>query len=446
MTVRHVCTTALTLAAVTVTAGGCPEPEKKSNASDSYVCTVGTDSVAQTVSGHGVFIKVGETSTRTLAVTVDPRTRARTYTATLIYELGAGAGVNSMFSAQVGKWVGGLAPSAKAAIEGTAGVGFTYERGDSDDAEDVLGEKWPPDRWNRMIVTLGARATGQAQALGADLASKVSVGEDAKAFLTVFPDGGFSITRSGTATLEGKAPSWLLRRFGVKSDKVSADWRGRLAVAYELLFDAARRPIRLSTVVDTERDKKITQSTRVVNLRKKRSERAVRKAIGNVLKDPLLSAVTADRIFFRDSAKAKGLWKELDRAETTVSATYEVDTKVADYPLDMGQFGIAYRDVKISRKLVSSHIRSGGGEQRMSCTGRPEAPEPPAKTKKYRELPAARIPAPEPSPEPSITADPSPSGSLTPSPPDPSVEITPSEPLTTTEETTEAPLPTPGEI
>ncbi|WP_196418845.1 hypothetical protein [Actinoplanes aureus] len=143
-----------------------------------------------------MFLKVGETSTRTLAITVDPRSHARTYTATLIYELEGGAGVNPRLNAQVGQWAGGLAPSARAAIEGTAGMGFTYERTDSEEAEDLLSEKWPPDRWSRMIITLGARATGQTQALTSDLAGKVSVGSDAKAFLTLFSDGGFSITRS----------------------------------------------------------------------------------------------------------------------------------------------------------------------------------------------------------------------------------------------------------
>ncbi|MBG0567076.1 hypothetical protein [Actinoplanes aureus] len=236
----------------------------------------------------------------------------------------------------------------------------------------------------------------------------------------------------------------------MKSDKVSAEWRGRLAIAYEVLFDATGRPIRLSTVVDTEQDKRIRQATRVVNLRKKRSERAIRKAIGHVLTDPFISAVTADRIFLVESKKSKGLWKELDKAETTVSATYEVDTKAAEYPVDIGQFGIAYRNVKISRKLVDSHIRSGGGEQRMSCTGQPEAPKPPDKTNKYREIPTDRIPSPQPDPSviPSTTVDPSPSDSAVPSI-GPSAEVTEStspQPTATTGELPEAPLPVPGEI
>ncbi|WP_306209291.1 hypothetical protein [Actinoplanes sp. RD1] len=413
-----------------------PGPSK-----DNYVCTLQSDSLEEKYTAHGLSFRAGGTSTRTAAVAVDPRTKQRAYTATLIYELEGGRNAAVKLTGTMSKWVGSLAPSAEAAILGTAGLGFTYDRPSRRDAEKILGERTPPDRWNRMIVVLGLRGAGEAKALKGDLASKLTVDAQAKGYLTVFPDGRFSVARSLGAQLHTKGPSWLLKRLGVRGQGVSTTWTGRLAIAYELLFDPGGRPVRLTASADVQHGKRLDHTSRVLNLRKERNRADVSGRLSKVLADPF-QALTPDEIFF--PRRGGKLWSRLNKAETTVGATYEVTAATKDYPLDVGPFGLGYRSEQSTRKLVASHVRMGGREQAFTCGGEANLPEPPKKARKYRSLPPDEVPPP--SPVVTTAPTPSPSVSFSEPPPattDPTAPPTagPDDPGDPVPEPTEAPLP-----
>jgi hypothetical protein len=399
--------------------GSPPGPGTKEGA-DGYVCTLTQDTVEQAVGAQGLIFQAGLASTRTLALTVDARTRNRTYLTTLIYEASGGGGINRSLNTSIGKWLPGLGPSAKASVEGAASIGFVYESHDETAAQGMLGKRLPPPGWSRLIITLGGNAAGSASTGLFDKGGgRLSVEVGTKAYLSLYTDRSFSVTRSWSGRLDSDGPRWLLDRLGIDNNEFPTVWRGRVDVSYDLHFRSDGRPERLTTVASTAWGSRLRQATRVLSLTDDRNLSVVLKAMGDVIIDPFYS-FSAGQVFFLNRRGV--LWPRLTKAETMARATYLVDSEVRDYALAIGPFGIGYRHERTSRKLLDSHIRYGGGRQDLRCDGESAVPRPPKEASKHRELRLEQMPwppSPSPSATPSATTDASPS--VTPAFPTPTI-------------------------
>ncbi|RBQ18942.1 hypothetical protein DP939_17275 [Spongiactinospora rosea] len=366
-----------------------------------YRCTLRQDVSTGTVEVEAGLAAVSASASSGFAELRRPGRKGRTFAAFLDYRLAAGARL------------GAEVRYAGADLRAGAGsqVGFYYESRDRAVIEEVLRSDVPPGGWAQMSVELDGSVAGSAT-LGLPKLVDVSAIAEARtaAELTLHADTGFTVTRSWSAGVTAKPTAAVTGLIGLERAS------GRVTVSYALRFDGTGTPRRLTVLTEAPAGhERVRQITRMLDLGKAADLRAVRRALPEIIVNPMALAPRGASYFL--TRQAGTLVRRIDKYGTTVRSLYEVSEKEIEQGVSLVRFGGSIGRGTTHRVLRESVIRTPDGELTADCVGVPSVPE------VRRGAPPALPPV-----------------CLPPAPPSPEVSTRPPDPLVGTEEPTTAPV------
>lgn len=414
---------------VVATLAGCTTTNVVAKHEDAYHCVVEENTLNTAIHFEAEGLRLHGAASRTSTVEVDPITGARLYTATVIHRAGAGPGAGLGFGSKTERWLGPFAPHLDAYVVGQAGIGFEYERGVRNEAEEILKDHVPRSGWNKMIFVLGAEAAGSATAgLENVLNAGIQVDAAPRAYLTLYDTGGFSIARSWSGSVQTGAQRWILDRLG--DHNIPTGWTGRISATYEWRFGPDQQLQRLTTVAETQWGNELRRTTRLLDVTTRENLKVVRRALPDPTSD-LFHGFSAGKVFFLNPHSR--LWPRLtDGIVATV--VYKVSTHDFGLGLNIGPYGIGYSHEEIGRQLVSATVRGPAGARTIVCSGSPDLvvpnnvpePEPVQADRMPSPQPQATATANQPSGSPPTTSPNGPSGTPTVTATEPPLSVTPS--------------------
>ncbi|MDF5753808.1 hypothetical protein [Spongiactinospora sp. TRM90649] len=348
---------------------------------EGYHCTLREGVVTDTVDIDANLASVSASASTGFAELRRPGQDGRLFAGYLVYRLAGGAKLD------VAAALGG----AEIGVTTGTRVGFYYESPERDVIEEVLAKKIPPSGWARMSVELDAGVAGSAQAgirnvVGAEVAGEARTSAE----LTRHADTGMTVTREWSGTLVLKPAGNATARLGLERPS------GKVSVSYAVRFDGGGTARRLTVVAEAPAGRdRVRQITRILDLRAAADARAVRRALPEIIANPLALAPRGANFFLTEAAGA--LVQRMETRGTTVRALYEVAEKDITHGVHLARFGGAVGRATSRSVLRDIVIRTPGGERRVSCVGRPAAGR--VRPGRPPVLPPRCVPPPPPSPE-----------------------------------------------